>query len=206
MLFHRLSKHSLIDEDRVWSSMNGNTTSVIWNEFSAVPKLQKASCKFPSFFHFYFQATLTSLPDIIATSFFFSLYHTKERWISFSSACILMYVCERCKCVCVCVSASLCHCLSITCLWKCSSDCSVSGAEATNFTIITTCVADGVITDVVRADLPLSWFNPPLFTRSISLLLTLNTNRPYNQPSRCRGRLNCSILVCSAHIRLLPCH
>lgn len=121
--------------------------------------------------------------------FFFSLYPTKECWISFSSPYICMYVCERCKCECICFCLSvMCHCLCITCLWKCSSDCSVSGAEASNFTIITSCVVDGVIIDVARADLPLSWFNPPFFTRNISLLLTLNANRPYNQPSRCRGR------------------
>lgn len=119
------------------------------------------------------------------------------------------YVCMSARdanvCACFCLSV-MCHCLCITCLWKCSSDFSVSGAEASNFTIITSCVADDVITDVVRADLPLSWFNPPFFTRNISLLLTLNANRPYNQPSRCRGRLYCSILACSAHIRLLLCH
>lgn len=40
MLFHRLSKHSLIDEDHVWSSMNGNTTSMIPREFSIILKLQ----------------------------------------------------------------------------------------------------------------------------------------------------------------------
>lgn len=38
-------------------------------------------------------------------------------------------------------------------LLKCSSDCSVNGAEDSNFTIIISCSADSVITDVVRADL-----------------------------------------------------
>lgn len=141
-----------------------------------------ASCKFPLILPFYFQATLTSLPDIIPTSFFFIISHQGTlNFIFFTQHMyVCMYVCERCKCECVFLSV-MCHCLCITCLWKCSSDCLVSGAKASNFTIITSCVADGVIIHVARADLPLLWFNPPFFTRNISLLLTLNANRPYNQ-------------------------
>lgn len=112
-------------------------------------------------FSFYFQGLLTPLHvwNIITTSFIIS----RQGRLNFIFFGLYINIClwemQICFCVCVRVWSGLsgmCHCWCIPCIWTCSSDCSVNGAEDSNFTIITSCFADSVIT----ADLPLLWFNP----------------------------------------------
>lgn len=112
-------------------------------------------------FSFHFHGLLTPLHvwNIITTSFIIS-HQGRLNFIFFGLYTnICLWEMQICLCVCVSVCSclsSMCHCLCIPCLWRCSSDCSVNGAEDSNLTIITSRFADGVIT----ADLPLLWFNP----------------------------------------------
>lgn len=89
---------------------------------------------------------------------------------------------------------------------NCLFDCSVNGAESSNFTIITSRFADNIITDVVRPTLLLSLLNPSAVAPNISLPLTLNVNHPCNQPACCLGWLQYRIPMYSAYIGQLPCN
>lgn len=80
MLFHRPSKHGLINEDHVRSSLNRNTASMIQNEFNIVRKLENQHANSP---HFTFPGVLNPpitqcllLSSIVWTVF--SLIHIKE--------------------------------------------------------------------------------------------------------------------------------
>lgn len=120
---------------------------------SALSQNSKRHCVNFTHFSFYFQGLLTPLHvwNIITTSFIIS--HQGRLNLIFFGLYINICLWEMQICS---YLSSMCHCLCIPCLWTCSSDCSVNGVEDSNFTIITSCFADRVIT----ADLPLLWLNP----------------------------------------------